>query len=404
MGSLPGLARDTLLHRASSMRLNLNSSGEATITIGGTSFAVGPHTLAILDEFSRPRTIAEALEKLRTRTSGVQDWIDLTSTIMHLHQAGVLLDETGEGPSFGRAGYEHHDVHVRMLNDRQRTSRYLAAIREVVRPDDVVVDIGTGSGILAAAAAAAGARHVYAIEATSVGSIARAVFNDNGLADRVTLMQGWSTQVTLPERADVLVSEMIGSEALSERVLEVTADAVKRLLKPEARMVPARIRIFGLPMAVPRARLARNSVTSATVRRWRSWYGLDLGAVVTAPRAPTLSYVKPQDARRWKTFSEPVMLADIDLKTNASPVVDSSVTVVASASGQITGIVTYFTLDLGPTVQLSTDPYQVSRDNHWTSSLWHLDVPISVRAGDRFTVSYRRSTKDRTSGVSVTRE
>ena len=257
MRSSHGLARDTLLHRASSMRLTLNSNGEATITIGGTSVAGGPHMLAILDQFSRPRTFSEALENLRTRISGVQDWIDLTSTIVRLHQAGVLLDETEKRPSFGQAGFEAHAVHVRMLNDRQRTSRYLAAIREVVRPDDVVVDIGTGSGILAAAAAAAGARHVYAIEATSVGSIAQAVFHDNGLADRITLMQGWSTQLTLPERADVLVSEIIGSEPLSERVLEVTADAVKRLLKPEARMVPARIRVLGLPVAVPRTRLVR---------------------------------------------------------------------------------------------------------------------------------------------------
>ena len=114
--------------------------------------------------------------------------------------------------------------------------------------------------------------------------------------------------------------------------------------------------------------------------------------------------VKPQHTRRWKTFSEPVMLADIDFKTNNSLWLIIRSTVIASASGKLTGILTYFTLDLGPTVQLSTDPEEVNHDNHWHSTLWHLDPPISVRAGDRFTVSYRRHVKDKPSGVSVTRE
>ena len=175
------------------------------------------HTIAILDKFSRLRTLADGLDSLRRLIVGLQDWVDLTCTISRLQQAGVLLDETGESPAFGQAGFAGQAVHVRMLNDRQRTSRYLAAIREVVRPGDVVVDIGTGTGILEAAAAAAGARHVYAIEATGVGSIAQAVFHDNRLADRTTIMRGWSTQLTLPERAEVLISEIIGNEPLSER-------------------------------------------------------------------------------------------------------------------------------------------------------------------------------------------
>jgi predicted RNA methylase len=51
-----------------------------------------------------------------------------------------------------------------MLRDQRRTKSFLEAVRNVVSPGDVVIDIGTGTGILAAAAAQAGARHVYAVE------------------------------------------------------------------------------------------------------------------------------------------------------------------------------------------------------------------------------------------------
>ena len=105
-------------------------------------------------------------------------------------------------------------MHIAMLNDRRRTASFLAAIRRVVRPGDVVVDVGTGTGVLAIAAAQAGAARVYAVEATGIGKLAEANFRANGLQDRITLVPGWSMQVTLPERADVLVSEVIGKTPL----------------------------------------------------------------------------------------------------------------------------------------------------------------------------------------------
>jgi predicted RNA methylase len=59
-----------------------------------------------------------------------------------------------------------------MLEDRVRTSRFIDANRRTVQPDDVVVDLGTGSGVLAVAAAQAGAKHVYAIEARPIAEVA----------------------------------------------------------------------------------------------------------------------------------------------------------------------------------------------------------------------------------------
>jgi predicted RNA methylase len=53
-------------------------------------------------------------------------------------------------------------LHGVMLDDRGRTASFIEALRATIRPGDVVVDVGTGIGVVAVAAAQAGARHVYA--------------------------------------------------------------------------------------------------------------------------------------------------------------------------------------------------------------------------------------------------
>jgi len=394
--------RNTILHRAPNLKLEINSSNQVAVRRNGAVLQDGPHTLAILDTFYQPVRLADALTKLQPRLGGSQDWIVLMATITRLHEAGVLLDDATEQPAFGSDGFAVAGVHAVMLNDRARTSSYLTAIREGVRPGDVVVDIGTGTGILATAAAQAGARHVYAIEASSMGKVARSVFEANGVADRVTVVQGWSTTVTLPERADVLVSEIIGNAPLAEGVLEVTTDAVKRLLKPGARLVPSKLRICGLPVTVPRARQPKNAISSTALRNWRSWYDIDFSPLAAAPgSSPDTVVVKPQVARRWSALSGPIVLAEVDFQAMSDLVIDNSVTVAASAPGRLNGVLVYFELELGPTTVLSTAPAQASRDNHWLSGVWLVKEPLSLKVRDRFAVSYRYRTAN--DGVAVVR-
>ncbi len=98
---------------------------------------------------------------------------------------------------------------ARRLQDNVRTSAYHQAITANAADfaGKVVVDVGTGSGILALFAAAAGARKVYALEASDSAARARMLVAANGLSHIIEVIQCKVEEVTLPEKADIIVSE-----------------------------------------------------------------------------------------------------------------------------------------------------------------------------------------------------
>lgn len=81
-----------------------------------------------------------------------------------------------------------------MLLDRRRTDAFCRAVRESVRPGEVVDEIGTGTGILGVVAARAGARRVYALETSPIAEVAERVARENEVSDRLTVIRERSTQ------------------------------------------------------------------------------------------------------------------------------------------------------------------------------------------------------------------
>jgi protein arginine N-methyltransferase 1 len=401
------LSPTTVLRRAPALKLRVHSDNVVEIEAGEvrTRCAANTRALAILDAFSAPTTFSDALQNLEGQLGGAQDWMDLTSTIVDLYRVGILRDESAssEAPRDGSA-FGAPPVHVRMLDDRARTSSFLQAIEEVVQEGDVVVDLGTGTGILAVAAARAGAHRVYAIEATGMSKAAASVFEANEVSDRITLVEGWSTQVDLPERADVLVSEVIGGDPLDEGVLELTLDARTRFLKPGARLVPSRLRMYGLPVSVPARELTDRLFTEDNTEKWRSWYGIDFSPLTRLVEGRRMTiYVPPQSARDWTTLSDPVLLADADLGESTGFQIDAVEPALATGSGALTGVLIYFELDVGPIARLSTHPLKAPESNSWSAPVWLLADPLQTQAGDRFSLACTYRVPGKETGISISR-
>jgi type I protein arginine methyltransferase len=127
--------------------------------------------------------------------------------------------------------------HDRMLGDRIRVEAYEKGFDKHLREDDVVVDLGTGTGVLAFLAARRVAR-VHAVEHGSIIEAAAAVAADNGI-DNVTFHRTHSSKLELGEKVDAIVHEQIGEGAYDERAVENLAELRERVLKPGGRIYPA---------------------------------------------------------------------------------------------------------------------------------------------------------------------
>jgi hypothetical protein len=382
----------TILQRTPDISVRLDSHNNATITSSSGSFECGPYALIVLQAFAYPTSVSDVFAKLQNWASRPQEMVDLTATVLQLYQAGLLVQENHSTTQLSpdAAGFDSTCTHISLLNDRQRTDSFIKAIHEVVRPGDIVLDLGTGSGILAVTAAKAGARHVYAIESGTFGNAARAMFAANDVSDRITLLQGWSTQLDLPERADVLITETIGNDPFGERILELTFDAVRRMLNPHARILPSNLRVFGLPVTIPNYELEGRTFDTQTLERWKTWYELDFtGLSSTAAKSNQLFYANPHDARTWDILGDPVLLADIDLKENEGIPIDTNVNGVLAKSGLFNGFLIFFELQLSPRTKLSVQPDLVNEDSCWNVPVWILENSFFANAQQRFNVSYR---------------
>jgi protein arginine N-methyltransferase 1 len=255
-----------------------------------------------------------------------------------------------------------------MLADTVRTSAFHEAILRTVEAGDVVLDIGTGTGILAMAAARAGARRVYAIEQGPVIDLARRVVTANGLADRVTFIEDLSTEVELPEPADVLVTETIGNAGFDEGILTWVADACERLLVPEPRLIPRSLRL---------------DVALVDIRRdfveFDRWQDPLLGFDFSALRTVALNSIQAADLTELSMVSDPVRAFQVDLAQRTTSLA-ARISLTARRSGTVHALGLWFTADLGSGLVVSSRP--LSDVPSWQQAVLPLGRPLQLDQGD----------------------
>ncbi|KAL9925554.1 arginine methyltransferase 8 [Glossina fuscipes fuscipes] len=152
--------------------------------------------------------------------------------------------------------YENLEVHELMLRDRPRQQAYKKAIELNANffKDKIVLDVGCGTGILSAFCAKAGAKLVYAVEASNLAEIALKVMEDNGLTSVVKVFHSKIEDFCLPTsiaKVDIIVSEWMGFYLLHEGMLDSVLFARDNFLKPDGLMFPTECAIYVAPCSVP---------------------------------------------------------------------------------------------------------------------------------------------------------
>jgi hypothetical protein len=267
--------------------------------------------------------------------------------------------------------YDSLYIHKAMLRDRVRTAAFTAAIGEMVTPGSVVVDLGTGAGILSLAAARAGAARVVAFERTRIVELAKRNFAANfpGRIEAIAI----DSRAYYGQRAfaDVLVSEWLGVHAFQENMLSAVLDARDRFLRPPAIMVPRQVDLWVAP-------LRADPLRESEIESWKEpFLGFDLGEIARASlEDPSNTNIDPA------CLAAPGALAlSLDMSTLPDRPLHAMRASFTCAAGElIEGICGWFTAKLSPSVCLDTSPFVPS--THWGQALYPFGTPIEVAPGE----------------------
>ncbi len=250
--------------------------------------------------------------------------------------------------------------HARLLADLSRMDAYERALRRLIAPGDVVLDLGTGTGILAMLAARRGAR-VHAVESMEVAHLAERLFAHNHLA--VQLHHADICTLAPVEPVDLVVSDFLGCFLVDDRMLPAV-EAAGRWLAPGGRFCPSEVRLFVAPVA---------DFVLPSIDVWREpFYGVDLAPLeAEALRVCTLGNLHPDNVlappERYHTFVPP----------GPAPPFDHAFRFVTTRPARLRALAGWFEAQLAPDVVLTTAP---GHETHWGQHLFPLPVR-DVEAG-----------------------
>jgi SAM-dependent methyltransferase len=265
-----------------------------------------------------------------------------------------------------------------MVFDAVRNRAYRDALRGLVHPSSVVLDLGAGVGLHGLLAAAMGARRVYLVDPSPVLEIAREIARRNQTATEVIALRGRIEDVVLPERVDVIVSVFTGNFLLGEDLLPSLFLARDRFLRPDGVLLPDLAVMEAAPVSDAAYHARHIACWSSPVE------GLDLSAA--RHHAANLVHY-PERGESTTLLAPPADLQRIDLRAAERADCRAQVCFEIERSGTCHGILGWFRIRLGG-AWLSTSPGEP--DTHWSRALLPLDPPLELEIGDRLTFGLTR--------------
>jgi len=263
-----------------------------------------------------------------------------------------------------------------LTNTGTRLTQYERAIAAVVRQGDVVVDLGTGSGLLAVLACRAGARRVYAIEASDAVQIGTLITSTTEFAERIEFVHATSQKVALSEQVDVIVGDIHDTFGFQPGGLASIMDVRDRLLKPGGTLIPQATELMIAPL----------EAAALYAREIDVWNGCVHGVGLSSIRPFAVSHVHPGRFDSDQLLSPAAAIGTLDLARATSLHFSGSAVTTIHRDGIAHGLCGCFVTTLAGDIRMGNVPGDSSTTN-FAQAFFPFDQPVSVAAGDEVSIS-----------------
>ncbi|KAG8367268.1 hypothetical protein BUALT_Bualt16G0054800 [Buddleja alternifolia] len=267
-----------------------------------------------------------------------------------------------------------------MLKDVVRTKTYQNVIYKnpFLFKDKIVLDVGAGTGILSLFCAKAGAKHVYAVECSSMAHTAQEIVKLNGYSNVITVLKGKIEEIELPvAQVDVIISEWMGYFLVYENMLDTVLYARDKWLVPNGLVLPDKASLY--LTAIEDADYKEDKIEF-----WNNVYGFDMSCI----RKQSIAEPLVDTVEQNQIVTNCQLLKTMDISKMAS--VDASFTapfkLVAERDDYIHALVAYFDVSFTKCHKLmgfSTGPK--SRATHWKQTVLYLEEVLSICQGEAVT-------------------
>ncbi|PFH37552.1 histone arginine methyltransferase PRMT1 [Besnoitia besnoiti] len=300
-----------------------------------------------------------------TKAEFAQDWKDLEQE--DLSSADYYFNS-----------YAHFGIHEEMIKDSVRTGCYQRAICQNAHlfANKVVLDVGSGTGILCLFAAKAGAKHVYGIECSEIVNIARKIVKENDLEDRITFIQGKAEEVTLPvDKVDIIISEWMGYFLLYESMLDTVLYCRDKWLRSGGLVFPDTAALYI-------AAIEDADYKEEKIGYWGNVYGFNFSCVRRCVMEEPI--VDTVDENAVATTSCCVLKLDLATCTKEDLDFCAPYQITLRRKDFLHAFIAWFDVCFSQChkpVVLSTGPH--SRYTHWKQTVFYMEDVLVADAGDK---------------------
>ncbi len=268
--------------------------------------------------------------------------------------------------------------HFEMLNDEQRNAAFQDALTRAITPETTVLDIGSGTGLLAMMAARAGAQETFTCEMVpTLAELTRDIIEQNRLTDRIVTLAKKSTSVVIGHqmmrKANLLVTETVDCGLLGEGIIPTIAHAKANLLTEDAQIVPCAATVYAMVVESPRLRNLNCSRMAA---------GFDVGLI---NQYATANYFPVRLAAfDYRALTDPFEVFHFDFANGAIVPDQKTITVRAQREGVAQCIIFWFHMQLDEETSISNEPGSTT---HWEQALQCLDTQVAIPAGEMLAIN-----------------